>query len=193
MLRMKRKGHFYRLALLTCLSTILVVASGQTVRGDDDEDSYAGIVGVWVVRVTLRNCDTNAPMGSFSSIVAFHRGGTLTESPGSPAFQLGQRSEGHGVWQHLNGRTFSQDVIGLILFDSPPNLPGTPTFDPSKPISPGFTAGWQTISHRVRVTGEDTFESSGTTEFFNSSGQSYRTGCSSAVGQRFGERSDRDR
>jgi hypothetical protein len=187
------KRQFYRLAVLTSVSAMMVGASGRTLRADDDEESDRRIVGAWAVRVTLRNCDTNAPMGSFTSIVAFHRGGTLTESPGSLAFQLGQRSEGHGVWQQLNGRTFSQDVIALILFDSPPNLPGTPTFDPSKPVSPGFTAGWQTISHRVRLTGQDSFESSGTTEFFNSSGQSYRTGCSSAVGQRFGDRSDLDR
>jgi hypothetical protein len=187
------KRQFYRLAVLTSVSAMMVGVSGRTLRADDDEESDRRIVGAWAVRVTLRNCDTNAPMGSFTSIVAFHRGGTLTESPGSLAFQLGQRSEGHGVWQQLNGRTFSQDVIALILFDSPPNLPGTPTFDPSKPVSPGFTAGWQTISHRVRLTGQDSFESSGTTEFFNSSGQSYRTGCSSAVGQRFGDRSDLDR
>lgn len=193
MIRASRKRQYGRLAILTCCSIVLAMASGQTVRADDDDESYGGIVGAWAVRVTLRNCDTNAPMGSFTSIVAFHRGGTLTESAGSLAFQVGQRSEGHGIWQQLNGRTFSQDVIALILFDSPPNLPGTPTFDPSKPVSPGFTAGWQTISHRVRLTGQDAFESSGTTEFFNSSGQSYRSGCSSAAGQRFGERSDRDR
>jgi hypothetical protein len=143
------------------------------------------LVGAWSVQVTLRNCDTNAPMGSFISIVSFHRGGTLSESTGSLAFQSGQRSEGHGAWKHLRGRTFSQHVIALIRFDSPPNLPGTPTFDPSKPISPGFSAGWQTISQRVRLTGPDSFESSGTTEFFDSNGQSYRTGCSTAVGQRF--------
>lgn len=184
-----RKRQFYRLAVLTGLSAMLVAASGRTVRADDDEGSNQRLVGAWAVQVTLRNCDTNAPMGSFTSIVSFHRGGTLSESTGSLAFQSGQRSEGHGAWKHLRGRTFSQHVIALILFPSDPNLPGqqppAPPFDPSKPISPGFSAGWQTISHRVRLTGPDSFESSGTTEFFDSNGQSYRTGCSTAVGQRF--------
>ena len=180
-----RKRQFYRLAVLTGLSAMLVTASGKPVRADDDEGSKRRLIGVWVVRVTLRNCDTNAPMGSFGSIVAFHRGGTITESTGSLAFQLGQRTEGHGVWRHLDEHTFSQHVLGLILFDSPPNLPGTGTFDPTQPISPGFSAGWQTISQRVRLTGADSFESSGTTEFFDSNGQSYRTGCATAVGQRF--------
>jgi hypothetical protein len=164
---------------------MLVAASGQTVRADDDEGANQRLVGAWSVQVTLRNCDTNAPMGSFISIVSFHRGGTISESTGSLAFQSGQRSEGHGAWRHLRGRTFSQHVIALLRFDSPANLPGTPTFDPSKPISPGFSAGWQTISQRVRLTGPDSFESSGTTEFFDANGQSYRTGCSTAVGQRF--------
>lgn len=185
MTRANRKRQFYRLAVLTGLSALLVAASGRTVRADDDEGSNQRLVGAWAVQVTLRNCDTNAPRGSFNSLVSFHRGGTLSESTGSLAFQSGQRSEGHGAWKHLRGRTFSQQVIGLILFASPPNLPGTPTFDPSKPVSPGFSAGWQTISHRVRLTGPDSFKSSGTTEFFASNGQSYRTGCSTAVGQRF--------
>jgi hypothetical protein len=123
-------------------------------------------------------------MGSFTSIVTFHRGGTLTESTGSVAFEPGQRTEGHGAWERVGRISFSQHVIALLRFDSPPNLPGTPTFDPNKPISPGFSAGWQTISHRVRLTGADTFESSGTTEFFDANGQSYRPGCSTAVGRR---------
>jgi hypothetical protein len=179
-----RKRQFYRLAFLTGLGAILVVASGLTVRANDEGSNHR-LVGAWAVQVTLRNCSTNVPMGSFNSLVSFHRGGTLSESTGSLAFESGQRTEGHGAWRHLGERNFSQQVIALFRFDSPPNLPGTPTFDPSKPVSPGFSAGWQTISHQVRLTGRDSFESSGTTAFFDSNGQSYRTGCSTAVGQRF--------
>jgi hypothetical protein len=85
----------------------------------------------------------------------------------------------------VRGHVFSQHMIALIRFTSPANLPGTPTFDPSQPVSPGFLAGSQTVSHRVRLTGADTLESAGTNAFFDVNGQMYRTGCSTAVGRRF--------
>ena len=84
----------------------------------------------------------------------------------------------------LGAQTYSQHMIALIRFGSPANLPGTPTFDPSKPVSPGFLAGSQTVTHRVQLTGADTLELSGTNAFYDASGQVYRTGCSTAVGQR---------
>lgn len=179
------------LAVVAAIAAILVATSGPTIRAGSrkdearNEDSERQLAGAWTVQTTLRNCDTNVPTGSFATIVTFHRGGTLTESTGSPAFAPEQRSEGHGTWKRLGRTMFSQHVVGLVRFDSPPNLPGTPTFDPTKPISPGFNSGWQTIVHRVRLTGADRFESSGVTEFFDTHGQSYRQGCSTAVGQRF--------
>jgi hypothetical protein len=178
------KRQLYGLAISAGLTGVLVTALAQTVRADDEGENPE-IVGAWAVAVTLRDCATAAPMESFLSLVTFQSGGTLSESSGGLAFLPEQRSEGHGAWKQLRRRTFSQHVIALLRFASPANLPGTPGFDPTKPISPGFSAGWQTISHTVRMTGSDSFESSGGTEFFNSSGQSYRTGCSTAVGQRF--------
>lgn len=163
---------------------LTMVAAGPSISAHDD-DGQARIVGAWAVQVTLRNCDTAAPVGSFLSLVTFQLGGTMSESSGNASLRIGQRSEGHGAWRPLGGRMFSQRTIGLIRFTSAPNLPGTPTFDPSQPISPGFSAGWQTITQQVKLTGPDSFESAGTTEFFDTAGLSYRTGCATAVGQRF--------
>ena len=81
--------------------------------------------------------------------------------------------------------TFSQEMIALILFDTAPNLPGTPAFDPTKPVSPGFFAGWQTVSHTVSLTAADQIASSGTNRFYKTNGDVYRSGCSTATGQRF--------
>ena len=182
MIRGNRKRHLDRLAVVAGFCVMVLVMSARTALAEDGDQQ---LVGAWTVQVTLRNCNTNAPMGSFTSLVSFHRGGTIAESSGNASLPSGQRSEGHGAWKHLQARTFSQHVIGLIRFSSEPNLPGTPTFDPTKPISPGFSAGWQTISHEVQLTGPDSFESSGTTEFFDVNGTSYRTGCSTAVALRF--------
>ena len=70
-------------------------------------------------------------------------------------------------------------------FDTPPNLPGTPGFDPSMPVSPGFFAGWQTVTHTITPTDADHLTSEGTNAFYTLTGERYRTGCSTAVDQRF--------
>jgi hypothetical protein len=76
-------------------------------------------------------------------------------------------------------------MIALIVFDTAPNLPGTPTFDPSSPVTPGFRAGWQTVSHTIAVGDGDHLTSAGTNKFFDSTGAVYRTGCSTSVAVRF--------
>jgi hypothetical protein len=83
--------------------------------------------------------------------VPFHRGGTISESAGSLAFAPGQRTPGHGTWNHKDKDSYRQQMIALVLFTTAPNLPGTPGFDPAKPVSPGFQAGWLTVSHTVEL------------------------------------------
>jgi hypothetical protein len=117
--------------------------------------------------------------------VTFHGDGTISESAGSLAFAPGQRSPGHGTWTRKSRHTYGQEMIALILFDTAPNLPGAPTFDPTKPVSPGFFAGSVTVSHTVRFTADDRIASAGTNGFFKTNGELYRSGCSTATGARF--------
>ena len=137
------------------------------------------------MQVTLRDCATNAALGApFNSLVSFHDGGTLSESAGSLGFSAGQRSPGHGTWTREGSHTFLQRMIALILFDTPANLPGTPGFNPALPVSPGFFAGWQTVTHTLTLTDGDHATSAGTNAFYKSDGTLYRTGCSTATAQR---------
>jgi hypothetical protein len=148
--------------------------------------SGEGLAGAWMVEVTLRNCDTGVPLGpAIHSLVTYHRGGTISESPAGLNFAPGQRTSGHGVWSHDQGHTYAHKMVALILFDTTPNLPGTPGFDPSLPVSPGFFAGWQTVTHTIDLNDADHFTSAGTNAFFKFDGTLYRTGCSTAVGRRF--------
>ena len=87
--------------------------------------------------------------------------------------------------QQKRGHTYRQEMVALLLFDTEPNLPGTPTFDPTKPVSPGFFAGWQTISHTVRFTDADHISSAGTNAFYKANREVYRSGCSTATAERF--------
>jgi hypothetical protein len=180
-----RRGRFL-FAALGLTGALLATSDVPALAGSNALGASGGLVGVWGVQVTLRDCATGAPLGApFNSLVSAHRGGTMTESAGSLSFAAGQRTPGHGTWTRKGSRTYQQKVLALILFDTAPNLPGTPTFDPSLPISPGFFAGSVTIHHTIVLGDADHFTSSGTNAFYKADGTVYRTGCSTAVAQRF--------
>lgn len=168
------------------LAAALLLMSGSIgLAHSKPSQSDHGLVGTWFVEVTLRNCTTNAPMGSFRSLVTFHRGGTVTENTTSPGFAIGQRSSGQGNWDVVANHTYRQRMVSLINFDTLPNLPGVPGFNPALPVTPGFFAGWGTVTHTLKLDGPNHAASAGTNEFFRADGTSYRTGCSTAVAERF--------
>jgi hypothetical protein len=174
-----------RLALAMVTLGLTALVATPALAGAASSSSRS-IVGVWRVQVTLRNCDTGAPLGPpFSALVTFHQGGTVSEVAGGVAFAPGQRSPGTGTWTREPERLYGQSMVALILFDSPANLPGTPGFDPTKPVSPGFFAGWQTVTHAVTPTDADHITSVGVNAFYKSNGELYRSGCSTATGERF--------
>jgi hypothetical protein len=153
-------------AALTAGSQLVQARSGGGARA---------LEGVWAVRVQLRDCATGAPFGQpFLSLVTFARGGTTVESAGGTAFASGQRSDGHGTWKHAGGSTYRQRMVALIRFDTAPG-PGTP----------GFRAGWSTITHTLTLIDRDHATSEGTNAFYDSNGQLYRSGCSTADSERF--------
>lgn len=173
-----------RVAGVVTLTGLLATAAGGATAAASG--SASGLEGAWAVQVTLRDCATNAPLGApFNSLVSFHDGGTLSESAGNLGFAPGQRSAGHGTWTRDGGHTYQQRMISLIAFDTPANLPGTPGFNPGAPVSPGFFAGWVTVTHTINLTDDNHGTSAGTNEFIKSDGTVYRRGCSTAIMQRF--------
>jgi hypothetical protein len=164
------------LAVVTLAGALVASAGSPALADSRAAGPNARLVGAWSVQVTLRNCTTNAPLGPpLNSLVTFHRGGTLSETAGSLAFAIGQRSPGTGAWARDGAHVYLQRMVALILFDTPPNLP----------FSPGFFAGWQTVTHTVELSDDDHFTSAGTNQFYKLNGDLYRTGCSTAIGQRF--------
>jgi hypothetical protein len=159
------------------LTIALLAGIGRPALAQSNNPDSNGlrIAGTWLVQVTLRNCTTGAPLGSVNSIVTFAPGGTVIETPGGAGFAPGQRSDGQGYWRHEAGHTYTQRFVALIRFDTPPN----------PPTSPGFLAGWQTVTHTVELVDSDTLTSSGSNELFDLNGNSYRSGCSTATGRRF--------
>lgn len=158
---------------ILALALVVTTTGAVAARADDHR---AGIVGVWAVQVTLRNCATQDPLGpAFNSLVTFHGDGSVSEGAASLAFAPGQRTAGHGTWSRSGMRSFKQEMINLLVFDTAAN----------PPLSPGFFAGWQTVTHDLTLIDASHMTSSGTNAFFRLDGTQYRTGCSTATGQRF--------
>ncbi len=166
-------------AILGLALAAIVTAGAAAAHGEGPD---VGVTGTYAVQVTLRDCTSGAPAGPpFDSLVTLHGDGTLSETPGGRVFAPGQRGAGHGAWKRIGRHTYRQDVIALITFDTPANLPGSPTFDPSRPVTPGFQAGWSTIDHTITFSSATTGTSAGTNAFYTLAGAQYRTGCSTAA------------
>jgi len=184
--KMSRAFGWGRIISVSLAAALFLMPGNVALLAHPDESvPKSALEGTWLVQVTLRNCATSASLGSFNSIVTFHTGGTLSEATSSPGFAIGQRSPGHGSWAPQGHHEYSQRMVALVNFDTAANLPGTPGFDPSRPVTPGFFAGWSVVTHTVTLTDEDHGTSSGTNAFYKADGTVYRTGCSTAVVQRF--------
>jgi hypothetical protein len=171
-------GH----AALALLTLVLVSVPLRAGAGGEEEIGRVheaarlrGIEGVWRVTVTLRHCETGAVIAPpHQSLVTFTAGGTLHESNGAFGFAPEQRSEGHGVWHQIDRGLFRQRMVAQLRFETPPNPP-----------APGFLAGWQVVEHLVTLVDRYHFTSEGTNQFFDTAGEVYRSGCSTAAGLRF--------
>ena len=177
----------FSFSLLMILAIAALMLASAPAFAQSQSESPNSIVGPWVVQVTLTDCATGNPLPSpsFSSLVTFNEGGTVAESTAAPGFAPGQRSDGHGTWTRLSPGVYLQRMIALINFTTQPNLPGTPGFNPALPIGPGFFAGTAVVNHTFTLTDADHAVSQGTNEFFKTTGESYRSGCSTAVAVRF--------
>ena len=161
-------------------TALIAAAAGLTSIVATDSPAFAQgmtLQGVWIVSTQQRNCQTDAPIGPpHRALVSFHAGGTLSDSSAVPTFAIGQRSEGHGVWGHNGGHTYTANWVAMIVFETAPNTP---------PNSPGFVAGWQKATNAIELTGPDSITSNGVSQFVNLAGEVYRVGCASRVGARF--------
>lgn len=148
------------------LATIVVMASAGTLVAHDD-DRLASPVGTWGIIVQVRNCQSEAAIGPpFLALITLHSGGTLSETSGAEAaFAVGQRTSGHGVWEKISRHVYDSQLISLVLFETPPNLPGSAGFNPALPVGPGFFKGWDTVTQTLRFTDADHFTSSGASAF----------------------------
>jgi hypothetical protein len=133
------------------------------------------IEGVWSMTLTLRDCATGNALGPpFRTLLTFHSGGTLSESPGTTQFAPGQRSAGHGVWSSTGGQTFTARFVAMIVFDTPP-----------APPAPGFQAGWLVVGSNFTVVDPTRLTITATAQFFDINRNLYRSACPTGTAERF--------
>ena len=138
-------------------------AQQQISPGSDD------LKGTWIATVTQRDCQSGQPLGSpFQSLLTFAEGGTLTESAANPAFFPDERGPGHGVWSSRGGDLYSASSIAFITDN-------------------GALAMTQVITQTIVMSNDPDKYSAikAVVQFFDPTGKLLRSGCATAVAQRF--------
>jgi hypothetical protein len=163
-----------RKTLALVLSALLTLAATATPAFSQGHGARA-IEGVWAMSITLRDCTTQTPLGPpLRTLLTFHAGGTLSESPGTSQFAPGQRSNGHGLWSHTGANTFTGRFVAMVVFDTPP-----------APPAPGFMAGWQVVVSDFQMADVNRLNVSATVQFFDINRNVYRSACPTGTAERF--------
>ncbi len=167
----------------TCSVVVVLVLAGALVQpfgghAAAQSDPEGTLQGTWRVQINPINCQTGAPLPSFSALVSYARGGTLTEVINSQAFLPGQVTPGLGVWSHTQASAYKAVSEVFILFDSPT----TP---------PGFKRGVQRLMRDIEVHG-DQMTFNGSSQFFDTNGNVLAATCASGTGTRFEDAQDDD-
>src|SRR5258708_8901028 len=132
-------------SVIVVLVLVLAGALVQSFGGNAaaQSNSEGKLEGTWRVQINPINCQTGAPLPSFSALVSYARGGTLTEVINSQAFLPGQVTPGLGVWSHTQANTYKAVCEVFILFNTPPTVPGFP-----------FKRGVQRLMRDIQVHGD---------------------------------------
>ena len=99
-LRSMKCGIIMTLVILM-ISVVPVTAQSLTAHGEAPERS---LEGVWLVKITPRNCTTGVPVptAAFESLFTFHRDGTMLVSFRNNSLVL-ERTAAHGLWRRDRG------------------------------------------------------------------------------------------
>jgi hypothetical protein len=148
--------------------TIVLVGAPRTIANAQSQQAASGrgLEGTWRVEVTLRDCNTGAALGSpFRSLLSFARGGTMTET--TARFSPAVRGPGHGIWQHIQGSTFSSTFEAFL-------------YNPA-----AVWTEWQSLTQTIEI-GHDpnTWTANAHNEVFDTNDNLLASGCSTAVGHR---------
>jgi len=143
----------------------MVFAAGL-VNAQGTRDGGGRLEGTWDAQVNITNCQTGDVIATFASIASFMVGGTSIGS--TSGIPQSARTPEHGVWRHDGGNIYS---FRFKSFSFNQNV----------------FSGWSIVEHQIVLNATaDSYTSFGTAKFYNASGVQVGSGCSTAVGTRFG-------
>ena len=155
------------------ISVVPVTAQSVTAHSvtAQDEAPERSLEGVWLVKITPRNCTTGDPIptAAFESLYTFHRDGTMLASFRNNTFVV-ERTAAHGLWRRDQGRSdYSFKFVHLRL-----NL------------TTGLFAGKQEGGGTVVLSESgDEFTTDGYSIVYSVDGIPGTPGCANSVGTRF--------
>ena len=91
------KTGLLRILVGMALATTVAVTAAQVSLSAHEEQDRQGIEGVWDVSVTIRQCDSGAPVAAIHAMNMFIQGGTLTETSNDLL-----RSSSLGTWRRVS-------------------------------------------------------------------------------------------
>jgi hypothetical protein len=158
------------LALLMLFGASQIFVSGQEKESvgspESSERPQGSIEGVWQTTVTQRNCQTGDAIKTSRGLVAYHAGGTISET--STALPPALRSPGFGVWEKEGHSTYSAS----FMFQR---------FSPD-----GTFTGTQKITSTIVVGGRgSTYNTNTSIQVFDANNNLLGTGCATATATRF--------
>ena len=147
----------------------VVPVTERSVRAQDGAPERS-LEGVWLVKITPRNCTTGepTPTAPFESLFTFHQDGTMLVSLPSNTLVL-ERTAGHGLWRRDHG--WSDYSFKFV------HLRHNPTG-----LFAGKQEGFGTL---VLSESGDEFTTDGHSIVYSVDGIPGTPGCSNAVGTRF--------
>jgi hypothetical protein len=94
------------------LAGMLVLVSGLTAAAQS-EGAGPGLEGTWRAQLTISDCTTGVVLRTFPARFSFAKGGTVTVTTAGQLPSL--NTPGLGVWNHINGRTYSAVTEAFIF------------------------------------------------------------------------------
>ena len=164
-LRNMKLGIVMTLVILV-ISVVPVIPQSVTAQSEAPERS---LVGVWLVKITPRNCTTGDPIAAFESLWTFHKDGTMLFSVNN-SFVL-ERTAAHGLWRRdLGWSDYSFKFVHL-----------------RRTLTTGLFAGKQESGGTLLLSESgDEFTTDAHTIVYSVDGiPTLPPGCSNAVGTRF--------
>jgi hypothetical protein len=166
MKKAKWTSRYLRAGLLAASIGPLLAHAPAFAHGQADR-----IAGLWLVKVTLTNCATGAPLpfpgAKFDAMALFGADGTMHDTnTNSPLV----RSPAFGTWKHLDGRRY-KFAFRHFNFDSTGTLP----------------TGANIVRHKLTLSADGkSYASKGTAEFYDVNGiRMLPDGCSISTATRF--------